>query len=146
MDESMPSGYAVATYVLLRLGHLLGETRYAASAEKAIKAAWDNILRTPYAHNTLLDAVEEYLYPTQVIVLRGEAPQLGEWQQRCVKHFSPRRLVIAIPGDASGLPGLLQQRAAKHTTVAYVCDGYQCQAPIDDMSVLEGVLEKSGLR
>ena len=145
MDESMPSGYGVATYLLLRLGHLLGETRYIDAAEKAIKAAWDSIQRTPYAHNTLLDAVEEWLYPTQVIVLRGDDPDLQRWQQRCTKYFSPRRLVLAIPGDVKGLPDMLEQRTAQDNSVAYVCDGHQCQAPLDSLSDLESVLNKSEL-
>ncbi|WP_455374967.1 thioredoxin domain-containing protein [Kaarinaea lacus] len=141
MDESIPSGNGVAAYALLRLGHLLGRSTYVDAAEKALKSAWDNIKRTPYAHNTLLDAVEEYLYPTQIVVLRGEASQLLPWQQHCTKDFAPRRLVMAIPDDVKQLPDMLQQRTAKESTVAYVCDGHECKAPVTTLEELETYLK-----
>ena len=69
-DESTPSGNGIAALALLRLGHLLGEPRYLDAAERT-KALYPAILRYPSAHNALLNAVEEYLEPTQTIVLRG---------------------------------------------------------------------------
>jgi len=143
MDESIPSGNGVAAYVLLRLGHLLGRSRYIDVAERAIKSAWDNIKRTPYAHNTLLDVVEEYLYPTQVIVLRGDSAELDEWQQHFTKDFAPRRLVLGIPDDVKVLPDMLQQRTAKQSMVAYMCDGHECKAPVGTLEELRSLLEKN---
>jgi len=133
MDESVPSGNGVAAHVLIRLGHLLASTTYLDAAEGAIKSAWDNIQRTPYAHNTLLDAVEEYLYPTEVIVLRGEAEELEKWQQYCTQDYAPRRLVLGIPNGTEGLPDMLQQRTQKGSIVAYVCTGHECKSPVTDL-------------
>jgi hypothetical protein len=143
MDESTPSGNGVAAYVLIRLGHLLGDARYSMAGERAIKSAWDNILRTPYAHNTLLDAVEEWLYPTQVVMLRGEPDEIKQWQACSTQHYSPRRFVMGIPNGVTGLPEAIQQRAETGSTVAYVCDGYECKAPITDISELGDVLKQN---
>jgi len=139
-DEAMPSGNGVAAQVLIRLGHLVGETRYLEAAEKTLKAAWGNICRTPYAHNALLDAVEEYLYPTETIILRGEPKALAEWQVRCQQHYAPRRMVIAIPNHVGTLPGLLSQYVPGKTVIAYICSGHQCSAPIDDLALLDARL------
>jgi len=143
MDESIPAGNGVAAHVLIRLGHLLGNDAYIESAERAIRSAWDNILRTPYAHNTLLDAVEEYLYPPQIVVLRGEAAKLKEWQQHCAHGYAPRRFVLGIPNDVSDLPAMLQQRMPQGSIVAYVCDGHECKAPVTNLEELSGLLKQA---
>ena len=142
MDEAVPAGNGIAAYALLRLGHLLGNSDYINAAERTIKSAWDNIQRTPYAHNTLLDAVEEFLYPPQVVVLRGEGGELDRWRDRCLDGYFPRRFVLAIPGDVSGLPELLGQRVAKDSTLAYVCEGHQCKAPVTEFEKLVDALSQ----
>ncbi|NOZ52075.1 MAG: thioredoxin domain-containing protein [Gammaproteobacteria bacterium] len=139
-DEALPSGNGIAAQVLIRLGHVVGEARYLDAAERTLKAAWGNICRMPYAHNALLDAVEEYLYPTEIIILRGESPALLEWQQHCQQHYAPRRLVLAIPNEIERLPGGLGVRASKKGPVAYRCKGHQCSAPIEDLVLLDKVL------
>ena len=140
MDESLPSGNGVAANVLLRLGHLLGETRYLDAAERTLKAAWDSMQRTPYAHNTLLDALEDYLYPPQIIVLRGKDEPLAQWRQRATRDYAPRRMVVAISDAERELPGLLEQRLPQGEVVAYVCEGHQCLAPVTDYNEFDRIL------
>ena len=41
-DEAIPSGNGVAARNLLRLGHLIGETRYIDAAERTLRASFDN--------------------------------------------------------------------------------------------------------
>jgi uncharacterized protein YyaL (SSP411 family) len=140
MDESLPAGNGVAAFVLQRLGHLLGEQRYLDAAERTLKAAWDSIARTPYAHNTLLDALEEYLYPTQTVVLRGDANTLKEWRAQSAAVYAPRRLLLAIPNSEQRLPGLLSQRAPQGRLVAYICDGHQCRPALTEEAALKETL------
>jgi len=142
MDESLPSGYGVACSVLIRLGHVVGESRYLNAAEQALKAAWNSIQHTPYAHTSLLDALEHWLYPTQVIVIRGDGNELQQWQQHCIEAYAPRRLVLAIP-NAAELPESLQVRKPGARTLAYVCEGHQCLAPLTDLAKLDEVLQKT---
>ena len=141
MDESIPAGNGVAAFVLQRLGHLLGETRYLDAAEKTLKAAWDNILRTPYAHNTLLDAVEEYLYPPQTIIVRTKQEGIQQWLDSSAAIYAPRRFMVAIPDTARGLPGLLNQRSTQGEFVAYVCDGHQCRPAIAEVENFKSLLQ-----
>ncbi len=140
MDESLPAGNGVAAFVLQRLGHLLGEQRYLDAAERTLKAAWDSIVRTPYAHNTLLDALEEYLYPTQTVVLRGDANTLKEWRAQSAAVYAPRRLLLAIPSTEQELPGLLGQRVPQGKLVAYICDGHQCRPALTGEAALKETL------
>ena len=143
-DEAIPSGNGVATYVLQRLAHIVGDTRYSDAAEKTLLAAWPAIRAIPYAHNTLLLALEETLYPPQIIILRGADETLQEWHQACVQPYAPRRISLAIPEDANDLPGLLASRKmTDDKVVAYICSGTQCQTPINERQKLDDELADS---
>jgi len=144
MDESIPAGNGVAAFVLQRLGHLLGETRYLDAAEKTLKVAWDNILRTPYAHNTLLDAVEEYLYPPQTIIVRTKQEGIQQWLDSSAAIYAPRRFMVVIPDTVRDLPGLLNQRSMQGQFVAYVCDGHQCRPVITEPEHFKSLLQSGG--
>jgi len=141
-DESTPSGNGVAALVFGRLGHLTGELRYLQAAENTLKAAWSSIMNLPYAHAMLLNALEEHLNPPQIIILRGKADRLKEWQQVCRQDYAPRRLVFSLPDDAKNLPAMLAQRQPAGDAVAYICEGTQCLPAIDKLSVLQGHLNK----
>ena len=52
------------------------------------------------------------------------------------KLYAPRRLVLAIPADASDLPPALKNKAPKGEAIAYICRGTTCSAPIDSLSAL----------
>ena len=94
------------------------------------------------AHNAMLLAVEEYLYPPQTIILRGQPPELKAWQDFCTEKYAPRRLALAIPDDAKNLPGMLGQRKTTQGSVAYVCSGLSCSAPVVTREELQRLLEE----
>ena len=142
MDEAIPAGNGVAAQVLLRLGHLLGDMRYVQAAENGLRAAWESILRMPYAHNAVLAALEEYLYGTEIVVIRGEAQALAVWHEKAFSEYAPTRLVLAVPADAAELPGLLQERKPAAETIAYVCSGQTCQAPETDLDTFAQMMKR----
>ena len=130
MDDALPSGNGVAAAVLGRLGHLLGDTRYLGAAERVLRAARDGLERFPHAHTALLVALEEFIDPPEIVVIRADAGEIEPWRARATAGYAPRRVVVAIPNDATGLPALLAERAPRGSPVAYVCEGHVCDAPI----------------
>ncbi len=136
-DDATPAGNGIAAYGLNRLGQLLGETRYLDAAERALKAGWDDITRAPYAHDSMLLALEEILTPPQIIILRGEPAEMREWQSLCASGYAPRRLCFTIPVNEPHLPGALALRTSKDGPVAYICEGHVCSAPITELAKLE---------
>ena len=140
-DEAIPAGNGVAALVLLRLGHLLGETRYLDAAERTLKALYQDMARFPSGHNALLNALEEYHTPAQTLVLRGTQDAMRPWILRCQQRYAPRRVLLAIPNDAQYLPGVLAQRVAKSAVTAYVCAGHRCSAPITTLTELDAALQ-----
>jgi uncharacterized protein len=139
-DDAVPSGNGVAAHVLLRLGHLLGEPKYLAAAERALKALHPSITHAPSAHGTLLLALEEYLSPTQTIILRGKSEDMQPWVRRCNRFYAPRRQSFAIPLDAEPLPAMLALRKSLAPVTAYVCTGHSCSAPLMALDALDAQL------
>lgn len=142
-DDATPSGNGVAAFALTRLGHLLGETRYLGAAERTLKTAWPSLQQTPYAHDTLLNALEEHLVPPQTIILRGEESEMQRWRRLANEGYAPRRMVMAIPSDAGSLPGVLAECKPKGAVTAYVCEGLSCSAPVTELNVFERILKQA---
>ena len=142
-DDSTPSGNGVAATVLGRLGHLLGDTRYLAAAERVLHAAREGLERFPHAHTTLLVALEEFLDPPEIVVIRAAPGEIETWRARATAAYAPRRLVVAIPDDASDLPALLAERVPRGSPVAYVCEGHTCDAPITEFDAFHARLAAS---
>ncbi len=142
-DDAIPSGNGIAAGVLLRFGHLLGEPRYLAAAERTLAAAWPVLSRHPQGHATLLNALEELLHPPQVVLIRGTAGAVLSWQRELAQVYAPRRIVLGIPADATQLPAALADKPARDgSTLAYVCRGSTCSAPLDTLAGLLGELRR----
>ncbi len=143
-DDAMPSGNGVAARALCRLGHLLGEAHYLDAAENTLRCAWPGIQQVPGAHASLLTALEEYLQPPTLIILRGEEGALEDWARRCRRPWAPRRMVFAIPSSATGLPAALSgYTCPRHGVVAYVCRETSCSEAISDLETLDRELAPS---
>ncbi|MGH8230948.1 MAG: thioredoxin domain-containing protein, partial [Steroidobacteraceae bacterium] len=135
-DDAIPAGNAVAARALLRLGYLLGEPRYLAAAERTLRAAWDALVRYPEAHASMLRALEDYLQPPQIVIVRGAPAALTPWMAQLQAGFTPRRWALAVGADISGLPEALASKPAADAPLAYVCRGTQCSAPIRSLAQL----------
>ncbi|MGB6307532.1 MAG: thioredoxin domain-containing protein [Steroidobacteraceae bacterium] len=132
-DDSLPSGNGVAASVLCRLGYLLGELPYLAAAERTLRAGWPMLQQYPQAHMSLLDALEDFLGSTQILIIRGDAGQAQRWCAEIGVLYAPTRMIFAIPRDAAQLPPALAAKSAAAGTVAYICTGMTCSAPLTDL-------------
>jgi uncharacterized protein YyaL (SSP411 family) len=139
-DESVPSGNGVAAATLCRLGFLLGEIRYLDAAERTLKAAWAGLQEYPQAHMSLVSALEDFLSSMQIAVIRGEKDRAEQWAQGLSRVYGPTRMIFAIPADAE-LPPPLAAKRAGNETVAYLCSGMSCSAPMANFEELSLALK-----
>ena len=135
-DESMPAGNGIAALALQRLGHLLGEPRYLDATRRTLELAGESMARMPYAHATLLFALDEHIDPLETIIIRADPEMLDDWQAAAQTGYRPRRLVLAIPSDERDLPGALAGMKAGSGPLAYRCRGTHCEAPVHRMADL----------
>ena len=139
-DEATPSGNGIAAQVLLALGHLLGEPRYITAAERTLKAAWPALRDYPHAHGALLRALSATVNAHEMVILRGPATEIGDWQRFLNAGFNPHRMIFAIDDTENELPGLLNERRTAGGAIAYVCRGTTCGEPIDNLEALTAEL------
>jgi uncharacterized protein YyaL (SSP411 family) len=86
--------------------------------------------RIPYAHASLLFALDEHLDPPETVIVRAEREVLDDWQTAAQRGYRPRRLVLAIPAGEVGLPGALAGMRAGPAPRAYRCRGTHCEPPV----------------
>jgi uncharacterized protein YyaL (SSP411 family) len=140
-DDAIPSGNGVAARVLGQLGHLTGNLNYLHAAERTVEALYSGMRQQPSAHGALLLALEEQLAPPQTVILRGAPEAMQPWQAVTGRQYHPHRLVLAIPGDVTDLPGILAERTARNGVTAYICTGHTCSAPVTDLAQFESALK-----
>ena len=135
-DNALPPGNATAASALTGLAHLSGETRYLEAAERILQWARGFIEQHPTGHCTLLTAVEEAVYPPELIIVRGPDDQLAEWLKAAHTGFHPSRAAYAIPYDAKRIPNYLPRLVSADTqsrVSAFLCSGLSCSTPITDL-------------
>lgn len=139
-DDALPNGNAVAIRSLLRVGHLVGDTRYVDSAGRALRAAAGALDRYPEACPTLMRALAEYQQPRPQLVVRCPRTRQADWH--AAARDAARAAGIAPGGDpidifvmpieAGILPGLLASREPRGDAgTAWLCQGTHCLAPVD---------------
>jgi uncharacterized protein YyaL (SSP411 family) len=139
-DDATPSGNAIAVQALQKLGWLLGEPRYLAAAERALRAAWPQLAESPLGLVHMANALEDHLHSHTFVVLRGEAAMIGQWRRELQRMWRPLVSVIAVPADAPDLPAALAGKPAQGEAVAYLCRGSTCDAPLHDLAAVQAAL------
>ena len=135
-DNALPPGNATAATALIGLTHLSGETRYLEAAERILQWTRGFVEQHPAGHCTLLAAVEETVYPPELIIVRGPDDQLAEWLKVAQTGYHPSRTVYGIPYDAKRIPNYLPRLVSADTqsrVSAFLCSGLSCSTPITDL-------------
>ena len=139
-DDATPSGNGVAACVFQRLGHLLGEARYLATADDLLAGLSGSIARFPTAHGSLLVALGESLYPSPTVVVRYHSGDLEDWKQAVHTHAELHTQAYFIAETEQNLPGVLSHQQKPGVTTATVCRGHQCAEPVTEPQQLGKVL------
>jgi uncharacterized protein len=147
LDEATPPGNAVLARTLNLLGHLLGETRYLDAASGTLKWARAAMEQYPAGHCSMLDALEDEMYPPELVIVRGPRAQLDEWLAPVRAGFRPWRHGFGLPYEGGGLmpsylPRLVSHEKQRQCT-AYVCQGLKCSLPIHSLAELATTLQST---
>jgi hypothetical protein len=94
----------------------------------------------PEGHLSLIAALEDYLQPLQILILRG--PEAPRWAHALAARCTPSRMVFAIPADTPRLPAAIAAKPAHGEAVAYLCTGTSCSAPFTRLQDLERALDE----
>ena len=130
MDDAIPSGNAVAAKVLFAFGHLTGKTDYVSAAGKLLSELVPACARYPAGACALLEADDDRTHGLELVVIRGQRETAERWAAHLHRDYHPRQLVFAIDSHESGLPTVLASKSALDQPAVYVCQGFQCDAPL----------------
>ena len=139
-DNATPSGNGIAAQTLFILGHLLGEPRYLSAAERIVRVFYPHFERHGFC--SLLIALEFYLQPPTIVILRGPQTACNEWQATLAKTYRPHSIIINV-GEHHALPPALDKPLTA-APQAWVCRGTHCLIPIDDLALLQDEIKPLG--
>jgi uncharacterized protein len=134
-DNATPNGNGIAAVALQRLGHILSEPRYLESAERTLKAFDNSITRNPAACASLSHALQEYLNPPKMVILRGNAADLTVWKCQISNIYQPHTVFLYLDETATDLPPSLQRKLSQDVN-AWICQGVVCAAPVNSLEEL----------
>tara|TARA_A100001011_G_scaffold31776_1_gene30730 strand:- start:86 stop:673 length:588 start_codon:yes stop_codon:yes gene_type:complete len=141
MDHELPSGNGVASSALLSIGNLMGDHRFIEAAEGTLKWARIALERLPTEHSALVESLQQFNYPSQLIILRGPVEEITIWKKSLSDQYAPWSQIYCIPYSVKNaippyLPSLISAEK-QQTPLAYVCQDMACSLPISSLEELK---------
>ncbi len=135
-DHPIPSANSSAAYGMLRLAALSGEAGYEERAVGVLRLLHEPAAQHPNAFGHLLQALDFHLSPVQEVALVGD--DIAALARVVRGRFRPH-LVLA-GGAADGVPLLRDRTPVDGRPAAYVCEHFECKAPVTEPEELERLL------
>ena len=134
-DAPTPSPNAVAALVLLRLGAMTDEQRFAETAERTLTAFATTGAKGGLFASTYLVALDFLLAQACKIVVATTTTSRSPLADAALAAYRPRKVIVhAVAGTTPGLPA----------GGALVCAGTACAPPVADEPSLRRTLETFG--
>jgi uncharacterized protein YyaL (SSP411 family) len=144
-DNALPSGNAMAARVLLRLGSLAVEPRYAERARQALRSVQPLLGRYPLGFGQWLIALEDALARPYAIAIVGNpcAADARALLDVYGSAYRPHHVVAAgVDAPSPTVPLLRCREPIAGRATAYVCVGTVCQPPVTEAEELETLIEE----
>jgi uncharacterized protein YyaL (SSP411 family) len=145
-DNVTPSGNSLAASALLRLAAYEGNATWRKLAEQMIESVQEVMPRYPTSFSHWLQAADFAIGPVNEVAIIGEGnhPTTLQFKNTVWEKFHPR-LVVAVsdfPPDPLS-PALLHNRSMlNNLPTVYVCQGFVCLQPTNNVEDLSGLLEQ----
>ncbi|MSQ13756.1 MAG: thioredoxin domain-containing protein [Dehalococcoidia bacterium] len=141
-DNALPSGSAMATFVLLRVALLTGEQALAEPALASLRSLQHGLAQHPNGFGHWLSVLAFHLGSPKEIAIIGAAQDPGTLRLLEAVHqlYVPHKVVTGrdpTSGDDGFDSPLFTGRGAEDgQPTAYVCEGYVCQLPATSVALL----------
>ncbi len=139
-DSATPSGNGVAARALALFGHLTGELRYVAAAERTVALFAGAMAAAPQGYATLFEAAAVLAAPPAIVHLYGDPATCAEWRRALARTYRPDTLVLDLAGIAALPPALVKGAVSATGATAYVCRAATCLPAIDTLAGIERAL------
>jgi uncharacterized protein YyaL (SSP411 family) len=140
-DGAIPSGAAVATAGLVRLGLVAGDAEALALAERYLVQRLTGATGVnAWATSALLGALDLYLHAQVLVVTEG--PGREALLEAARRTYAPTLCVVGPWASASILEG--KAAAPGGAARAFVCTGPTCSPPVTEPAALHALLHAVG--
>jgi uncharacterized protein YyaL (SSP411 family) len=144
-DNAVPSGNAMAAFVLPRLAGLAAEPRYTELAQRSLSQVQPLLAQYPLGFSQWLIALDYALSRPREIAIAG-APEAADTQallNACTTGYRPHQIVaLGTPVAGASTVPLLQGRSQTGgRATAYVCVDWSCRPPVTDPAELQALLK-----
>ena len=139
-DNPAPSGTSLATEASLLLALYSGDQDLEIAAREYLRSVGYLMDRYPSGAGQSLALLSSLHRGTRELAIVGsEASQMAEvyWAR-----YRPHVVLAISPAAADGAVPLLEGRGSGSGTLAYLCTGFTCLAPVDSIEDLSAVLER----
>lgn len=139
LDNVTPSGGAMTTMVMYKLGAYTGDARYVEAGESAVAPLQSALAQAPTGFAWWLNALDFELAPPKEIAIVGEDAQplfdvvFGEYRQNQVVAWKRE-------GDERVIPLLGDRQQIGGKATAYGCVRFACQMPVTEADALDAQL------
>jgi uncharacterized protein YyaL (SSP411 family) len=144
-DNATPSGNSTATFALLSLSSLNGNSNWRYLAEQLLAEVQETAIQNPLGYAFWLQGIDFALGPVkQIALLWPEGDRRpDELFHRFWSSYNPRLVSASSPYPASNMaPDLLQDRQlVDNQPTYYVCEGFACQFPGTTLDELDRQLD-----
>ena len=143
-DDAVPSANTIHLSNLIALAALTGDAAYDSRARALYVAFQGDIAKGPVGHCGLLAASLDIETLTQVMVVAAANSQNAALQQTLICTSNPGALefLVKANGVQPSLPALEGKTNKSDKTMAYICSGPICGAPVNEPSALKQRLKE----
>jgi uncharacterized protein YyaL (SSP411 family) len=131
-DHPVPSGNAMAAYVLLRLARIWGDDELERRAVSVLRLVRDSLPRAPTAYGWLLVALDQHLAPHREVAIVG--PRDAAVARVAVERAAPTDVIAFGPAD--DVPLLEGRTEVDGRPAVYLCERFACRLPITKPAAL----------
>ena len=155
-DGAIPSGNSVAGYVLHKIAHITGNSKYSEYADKQLRFLAGQAINYPAGHCfsqlTFLGA----LYPSKEIVCvvsnkddnittaktvkknPQDNPEFDDLKNYMASHYNPNMIVLVKTeqnqDELQNIASYVKAyQAVDDKTTYYICENYSCQSPVNEL-------------
>ncbi|CAN5634170.1 thioredoxin domain-containing protein [soil metagenome] len=148
-DSATPSGNSVICEALTELAHLTDDERFRSVATGVLETYAAAAAEQPHGFSRLLLAIDLAVGPTVEVAIIGD-PSATDTQAMVSAlrdRYLPRISVATAPGENNQavalLPVLRERGTIDGKATAYVCVGFSCQLPTNDVDTMLEQIDSS---
>jgi len=141
VDQSIPSGNAIAAQSFLRLFYFTGDASYYEKAERTLRFFSESMEENVFATGNMIAVADFYLRKPKEIVVLGKAndPETERLLSNIQRLFLPNKVLIRADPDQADVPlpdPVKGKQMLDGKPTVYLCRNFTCSPPLTEWNAI----------